>query len=257
MIQRFFKIPKTILQTILQVIWRIWCYSSITFIWLCCFPFWLLFSLKEKWYPWFYQLGRVWAMLSLYCCGFFPKKLNANPLQKNQPFIYIANHTSLLDTLVMLYYVKTPCVFVGKKSLSKIPIFGLLFKRVCIMVDRSCAESRRSIIPSVNEKLRKGVGVCIFPEGRIITDTDLGAFKKGAFQMSIETQTPIQPILFLNHLEHFSYTFLSGKPGILYAYFLKEQFPKEQETPKIYSKRVEDFFLEKLRELNNKYKSSF
>lgn len=54
----------------------------------------------------------------------------------------VANHTSMLDIMMMLHISKNPFVFVGKKELVKIPIFGFFYKRVCIMVDREDTKSR-------------------------------------------------------------------------------------------------------------------
>ena len=48
----------------------------------------------------------------------------------------VANHTSMLDIMLMLKVSKNPFVFIGKKELAKIPLFGFFYKRVCIMVDR-------------------------------------------------------------------------------------------------------------------------
>lgn len=240
-----------ILKKTLQGLWRIWCYTIMTITWICCFPLWLILAQKEEWYSGFYRVGRFWATICLYGCGFIPKKIidktnssenHKKIFSKNEPHIYIANHNSIIDTLMLLYYVKTPCVFVGKKSLEKIPVFGILFKRVCVMVDRESADNRKNVVPQVKEKMKKGYGVCIFPEGGIPKTRELGQFKRGAFQISIETQKPIQPLVFINYRDHFSYDFLSGKPGILKTFILEKQNPLSQDTIESYSKRTEEIY---------------
>ena len=59
--------------------------------------------------------------------------------------MFIANHTSMLDVMLMLYTVKNPFVFVGKKELVNIPVFGFFYKRVCILVDRNNPRSRAEV----------------------------------------------------------------------------------------------------------------
>ena len=51
--------------------------------------------------------------------------------------MFIANHTSMADIMLMLVAVKNPFVFVGKAELAKIPLFGFFYKRTSILVDRS------------------------------------------------------------------------------------------------------------------------
>ena len=131
--------------------------------------------------------------------------------------MFIANHTSMTDIMLMLVVVKNPFVFVGKKELGKIPIFGFFYKRTCILVDRKDAKSRRDVFESAQKKLNQGLSVCIFPEGGVPIDETivLDAFKDGAFRLAIEHKIPIAPMTFHDNKRRFSYTFFSGGPGIM------------------------------------------
>ncbi len=130
--------------------------------------------------------------------------------------MFVANHTSMIDIMLMLYVSKNPFVFVGKKELAKLPLFGFFYKRTCILVDRENPKSRREVFASAEAKLRQGLSVCIFPEGGVPDESIvLDTFKDGAFRLAIEHKIPIAPMTFHDNKKRFSYTFFSGGPGVL------------------------------------------
>ena len=133
---------------------------------------------------------------------------------KNKSYMFIANHTSMADIMLMLVSVKNPFVFVGKKELTKIPLFGFFYKRTCILVDRSSEKSRKAVFLRAQRRLESGLSICIFPEGGVPEEhIELDSFKDGAFRLAINHQIPIVPITFGDNKARFSYTFYSGGPG--------------------------------------------
>ena len=134
--------------------------------------------------------------------------------EKDKSYMFIANHTSMSDIMLMLVSVKNPFVFVGKKELAKIPLFGFFYKRTCILVDRSSAKSRQAVFLRAQNRLKTGVSICIFPEGGVPDEhVELDDFKDGAFRLAINHHIPIVPITFGDNKKRFSYTFFSGGPG--------------------------------------------
>jgi 1-acyl-sn-glycerol-3-phosphate acyltransferase len=131
--------------------------------------------------------------------------------------MFCPNHTSMIDIMVMLSVTNKPFVFVGKKELARIPIFGFFYKRTCILVDRNNSKSRKAVFDEARRRLSDGLSVCIFPEGLVPSDESiiLSEFKNGAFRLAIEHQIPIVPLTFYDCKKRFSYTFFSGKPGKL------------------------------------------
>lgn len=117
----------------------------------------------------------------------------------------------------MFVSLKNPFVFVGKKELAKIPIFGFFYKKTCILVDRSSVKSRQAVFLRAQRRLKGGVSICIFPEGGVPEDETivLDEFKDGAFRLAINHQIPIVPMTFYDNKKRFSYTFFSGGPGRL------------------------------------------
>nr|WP_317044494.1 lysophospholipid acyltransferase family protein [Flavobacterium fontis] len=138
-------------------------------------------------------------------------------MQEPEPgksYMFIANHTSMTDIMLMLATVRNPFVFVGKKELAKIPLFGFFYKRTSILVDRGNQKSRMAVYERAQRRLNMGLSICIFPEGGVPDESVLlDEFKDGAFRLAIEHQIPIVPITFFDNKERFSYTFFSGSPG--------------------------------------------
>ena len=127
----------------------------------------------------------------------------------------VANHTSMTDIMLMLVVMKSPFVFVGKKELARIPLFGYFYKRTCILVDRGNQRSRKEVFDRAQKRLSEGTSICIFPEGGVPDDRSLilDTFKDGAFRLAIDHQIPIVPIVFHDNKKRFSYKFFSGSPG--------------------------------------------
>lgn len=204
------------------ILWRIWFYILMGVPILIMFPFLLIFTSKEKFYPAFFVLARLWAKIILYGMGFRPKIKRLQKLEKGKSYMLVANHTSMMDIMLMFHIVKNPFVFVGKKELVKIPIFGFFYKRTCIMVDRNSTKSKREVFLRANRRLQQGTSICIFPEGGVPDDESifLDSFRDGAFRLAIEHQIPIVPFVFYDNKKRFSYTFLSGSPGKMRAKIL-------------------------------------
>jgi len=205
-----------IFKKIFWVLYRIWFYILVTLPILILFPILIISILKESWYPYFFKLARIWARFILIGMGFKVKIENQQTLQKNKSYMFIANHTSMADIMLMLVSVKNPFVFVGKKELAKIPLFGFFYKRTCILVDRSSPKSRQAVFLMAQRRLKSGLSICIFPEGGVPEEhIMLDEFKDGAFRLAINHQIPVVPLTFKDNKKRFSYTFFSGGPGLM------------------------------------------
>lgn len=136
-------------------------------------------------------------------------------MERGRSYMLVANHTSMLDIMLMLYISKNPFVFVGKRELVKIPLFGFFYKRVCILVDREDTKSRTGVYRRAQRRLNQGLSICIFPEGGVPDNETvlLDSFKDGAFKMAVAHNIPVVPITFYDNKKRFSFTFLSGGPG--------------------------------------------
>lgn len=206
-----------LLKIFFWTIWRLWFYMMMGIPIIIMLPFLLVSILKEKWYPYFFIMARIWAKAILYGSGFYYKIEREQELETGKSYMFVANHTSMADIMLMLAVTKHPFVFVGKKELSKIPLFGFFYKRTCILVDRKSTRSRMEVFNRAEKRLKQGMSICIFPEGGVPNDESilLDEFKDGAFRLAIEHQIPIVPMTFADNKKRFSYTFFSGSPGLM------------------------------------------
>jgi 1-acyl-sn-glycerol-3-phosphate acyltransferase len=205
-------------RNIFLLLYRIWFYILVTVPIILLFPILIVSIAYEKWYPFFFRLARMWAKFILFGMGLYPVVKRDSKIKKGQSYMLVANHTSMTDIMLMLYLSRNPFVFVGKKELAKIPLFGFFYKRTCILVDRGSSRSRLEVFKSAQNKLNQGLSVCIFPEGGVPEDRGviLDEFKDGAFRLAIEHKIPVIPMTFHDNKKRFSYeVFSEGGPGKL------------------------------------------
>ncbi|WP_459741489.1 lysophospholipid acyltransferase family protein [Polaribacter sp. OB-PA-B3] len=206
---KLFKIP-------LLLIWRLWFYILMFVSLLIFFPFLLIFTFKEEHYSTFWKFARLISKILIYGMGFRLDFTADQEIDTDKSYMFCPNHASLLDPFVLIAISKRPIVFVGKKELAKIPVFGFFYKRTVIMVDRSSVESRKRVFKMAKKRLQNGVSMAIFPEGLVPEeDVVLAPFKKGAFSLAIEYEIPIVPQVYYDCKRFFSWDIFKGKPGVL------------------------------------------
>ncbi len=201
------------------LLYRVWFYLLVLLPIIVLFPLILITILSEKTYPLFFKIARLWARVILIGMGFRYSIKGTENFEAGKSYMLVANHTSMTDIMLMLLAVKNhPFVFVGKKELVNIPIFGFIYKRVCILVDRENSKSRFAVFERAQNRIQQGLSICIFPEGGVPDESILiDEFKDGAFRIAIEHQLTIIPITFYDNKKRFSYTFFSGSPGKMRA----------------------------------------
>lgn len=234
-----------------QLLYRTWFYVLVTVPILVLFPVLLISISKEKWYPFFFRLARIWAKIILFGMGFLVSVKKLQQFEKGKSYMLISNHTSMTDIMLMLYIVKNnPFVFVGKQELAKIPIFGFFYKRTCILVDRGSTKSRKEVFEQAQKRLKQGLSICIFPEGGVPNDSSvvLDEFKDGAFRLAIDHQIPIVPMSFYDNKKRFPYRFFGGSPGKMKARVHKfiETQGKTQEDKKTLKNECRQIILDSL-----------
>ncbi len=203
------------LRAALVVIWRIWFYILAFF----CTIFlggsiYILTYQKNDRLPYFFM--RVWSYVLFYGMGFTYSLNGSEKLDLEENYILVSNHTSIMDiALMFILHPKHPIVFVGKKELEKYPIFGRIYRKVSILVDRSDKKSREAVFPEVKKALKeRNKNVVLFAEGGVPDrDIVLNNFKAGPFVSSIYCDTPIVVYAFHNLKNMFPFVFTLGYPG--------------------------------------------
>src|SRR5690625_2817667 len=209
----------------INILYRAWFFALIGIATIVLFPFLFIFTIKEKYYRNFYKTARVWGSIIIYGMGFWPIIKRLERLEKDKSYMFIANHSSMMDIMLMYRAVQVPFVFVGKKELAKMPLFGFFYKRSSILVDRSDMRSRNAVFKQAERRFAQGNGICIFPEGGVPKNPAilLGNFKDGAFRMAIDDQIPIVPLIFYDNKTKYPYKLKYGsvKPGFLKVKMLR------------------------------------
>ena len=110
-------------------------------------------------------------------------------------YVIISNHQSILDTL-LLFSLKYKFKWISKIENVRVPILGWYLKMAdYIIVDRGNEESKIEMLDKSYRCLKNGISIMIFPEGTRSKDSEIGLFKRGAFQLAIEANVPILPVL--------------------------------------------------------------
>ena len=199
-------------------LWRAWFYVIMFLGILVMSPVLIALSSSEKLYPYFWRVVRFFSYFLLYAMGCRISIEKEEEIDRDKSYVFCANHTSFFDIWLMAIMSKNPIVFVGKKELVKIPIFGFFYKRVVIMVDRGSANSRRKVYGLAKQRLKNGTSVAIYPEGLVPEEeVVLAPFKNGAFSLAIEHQIPVVPQVYFDCKSSFSWNIYKGGPKKLRA----------------------------------------
>ena len=109
--------------------------------------------------------------------------------------IYASNHTSYFDVVALMLGLGVPYRFVAKMEVTGMPFIGTFMRQMGhLSFDRSDAESRLHQAAEMEDFLRKGESVFVFPEGTFTRDPGVRQFQLGAFKAAVETGAPIIPV---------------------------------------------------------------
>lgn len=171
-----------------------------------------------------YKVCRIWGRLWYFFIGISHLNIYETLHDPARQYIFVANHTSYMDIPPVIIAIPQSLRVLAKYELSKIPVFGFIYKSATILVDRRDAERRAQSIAEMKHFLKKHVSIFIFPEGTFNeTGAPLKDFYDGAFRIAIETETPIKPVLFPDSINRLHYSSIfSLTPGISRVIFMDE-----------------------------------
>ncbi len=169
-----------------------------TLIFILTFPFFLVPILFKSQFKWIGVLNRIWARLWLFLSFLRVKIVYEVPLDSSKQFIFCPNHFSYLD-IPSMGLCNVNLIFVGKSAMEKIPLFGWMYKKLHITVDRKSLRSRYETLVRSGQAIEEGKSLVIFPEGGILSKNppQIVKFKDGAFRVAIEKKVPIVPVSIL------------------------------------------------------------
>lgn len=179
--------------------------------------------LNEKWGQFSFFFVRLWSLLFATPSFIFFKTHGKELIDKKKSYIFVINHTSFMDAPAIAVATPIQLRALGKKELSKVPIFGFITSRLAVWVDRSNQESRTRSIARLMKTLDKGISILVAPEGtRNSSDEPLLPFYNGPFRLAIETGVPIIPFIIHDAKKLMPKGQLGVRPGTVHNYFLPE-----------------------------------
>lgn len=140
------------------------------------------------------RLCKIWVKF-LSAVAFSPIKIiGKENITKASAMIFAVNHASYIDAVLMIGMLPSNVRFVGKKELLKVPVLRTFMKKLnYFAIDRADFANTKDA-EEIEQTLRDGNSILIFPEGTFGYATGLRPFKAGTFKMAAETNIPVCPI---------------------------------------------------------------
>ncbi len=165
--------------------------------------------------------GTVWSELGTSLAGIDLRVEGEEHLWSHRPAVFIFNHQSGLDSILVLKLLRRDLTGVAKQELLRNPVFGPLFSAAgVVFIDRLHRERAIHALRPAVEALRQGRSLAIAPEGTRSRTPRLGPFKKGAFHMAMQAGVPVVPIVFRNVLDAMPRDALVVRPATIEAVVL-------------------------------------
>lgn len=152
---------------------------------------------REKYYTG--KLIKMWARWVIWSTGIQYEIDGLDNLNLHKQYIFMSNHESALDIVLGVAAIPFNIVFLAKKELFKVPLFGWAMNSSgMIKIDRENPEmARKSVSEAVETLVHSSFSTLIYPEGTRSNGEELLPFKKGGFILAIRTQLPVVPITIL------------------------------------------------------------
>jgi 1-acyl-sn-glycerol-3-phosphate acyltransferase len=135
-------------------------------------------------------------------------------VQPGRPYVYMANHASLIDTPALFAYLPYPFWIMAKKSLFYVPFMGWhLWTAGHFPIDRANPRKTATSLRRVIEGVKHGRSLAVFPEGKRTDDGALQPFEPGAFKIALRAGVPIVPVTIRGTFALLPRTSLAPRPG--------------------------------------------
>lgn len=116
-----------------------------------------------------------------------------------RPAVFLFNHQSQFDVIIVPRVLEGGVTGIGKKELTKNPIFGPLMRFAGVtFIDRANTTQAKAALAPVVQTLRGGLSIAVAPEGTRSYTPGIGPFKKGAFHIAIQAGVPVIPVVIRN-----------------------------------------------------------
>ena len=164
------------------------------------FPLWVIGLWKEPQRSYImHNIYRTWMIIFFFFTGIKLRIKGRENFKPGENYVVVFNHNSMMDVPVSVPFMPGANKTIAKIEMAKIPVFGMVYKRGSVLVDRKNEESRKASYLKMREVLDMGLHMCIYPEGtRNKTSQPLQRFHSGAFRLSFDSGKSILPALIFN-----------------------------------------------------------
>jgi len=191
---------------------------------------------------WSHRVGKLWAKGILFVSGVKVQTEGVHHVRHGQGFVFMANHQSMFDILVLFAYLPVQFRWLAKKELFHVPLFGQALTRAGhIRIDRSDRKSAHRSLLDAAHRIAAGVSVIIFPEGSRSRDDRLQPFKPGGFHLALRAKRPIVPVAIYGTRQILPKGSIRVKPGNVVVSISR---PVATDT---YGKRDKNLLMEEIR----------
>lgn len=185
-------------------------------------------------------VGSVGPDIALAICGINVEIQGRENAWRQRPAVFMFNHQSSLDVLVLGTVIRRDVTGVAKKEAAHDPRFipvGTLLD--VAYIDRSDTTKAKAALAPAVEKLQSGTSLAIAPEGTRSPTPKLGRFKKGGFHLALQAQVPIVPIVIHDTGELMWRNSLVAHPGTVHVDVL-EPVPTDDWSVETLDKHVQE-----------------
>lgn len=152
----------------------------------------------------------------------------------NGPFLYLANHESLLDAFIFGAAMPARVTAVAAEDYFWIPVWGALMRRYGIIpIKRKVHDRAMESMAEAVKAVRQGTSLIMLPEGTRTPDGEVQEFKKGAFYLALEAEPTIVPLAIIGAYQARNRNSWLIRPGVIRLRFGQPIAPEQyhEDTP--------------------------
>lgn len=160
--------------------------------------------------------------------------------RRGENYVIVCNHNSFMDVPLTSGSIPGTTKTIAKIEMARIPLFGIIYKRGSVLVDRKNEQSRKESYVKMKDVLHRGFHMCIYPEGtRNKSREPIQPFHDGAFRLAIDAGKPIIPaVIFYTKTVLPQHKLFYFWPHRVEMHFLPPHFPEQKTTTQVLKAEV-------------------
>lgn len=187
------------------------------------------------------RIFAIWLKIFFMLSGVRRKIVGKQYFKPGDNYIIVCNHNSFMDPPLTSSSIPGTSKTIAKIEMANIPLFGIIYKRGSVLVDRKNDRSRKESFGKMKDVLQTGFHMCIYPEGtRNKTAEPLQPFQDGAFRLAVDAKKPVMPavLFYTKNVLPLRKTFYFW-PHHVEMHFLPPVYPEQKSTQELKSEVYE------------------